>query len=115
MELCFPFQESTNRITILRQHRYNVHTAGLLRSPVYRWLDKAGIRVRFKTVQSLFLPLERPHRLWGPPSLLFSGYFGGGGPPRLKKFTIHLQMVPRLRMWKLYFTSHISLSALPVR
>ena len=25
------------------------------------------------------IALERPHRLWGPPSLLLSGYFGGGG------------------------------------
>jgi len=69
--------------------------------------------------------LERPHRLWGPPSLLFSGYFGGGGggggsgggevPPRLKKLAIHLHMVPRLRMWKLCLTSPIRPSALTVR
>jgi hypothetical protein len=86
--LCFPFKES--RTTILRLHRYNSHDAGLVRRPVYRGLDKAGIRVRFQTVQT------------GSGVHLASysvGVLEEGGSSRVKKLTIHLQLVPRWWMW----------------
>jgi hypothetical protein len=48
-----------------------------------------------------FSSSPRPHRFWGPPSLLSNGYhrlfpWGQGG--RGVKLTIHLHLVPRSRM-----------------
>jgi hypothetical protein len=58
-------------------------------------LDDRRVEVGVPVGSRIFSSPRRPHRFWGPASLLSNGYRGLF--PRGMKLTTHLQLVPRAR------------------
>jgi hypothetical protein len=62
-----------------RWRRYVTPRRQLTLNELHGVISQMMVRFRFFSIP------QRPYLLWGPPSLLYNGYWGGGGSPEVKR------------------------------